>query len=503
MLNSLPSIFFSNSNRLTRWALLILLVFPWTAGNCNALQGRNQTSVGFGPSESFDHSIEIELLDQIEAQVLPSPIQVGPARFADLPSYYWSENQELRSRFAFARQQYESPSDQPFRELTLVAGSAGVGKTFIKQNIFSKEYPADSICKFDVKELLESWKAQDAVEDRPDLFCGDVILSRLPALKGDQPPLLRQYLEAQSACFFVIDSLDEVHPDSYETVLTQIEQFVKESDRSFLHVVVLGRPLSFRNYWKSKYKDPSAKDVSLFMLHPPQFRTTGDLMVSSWNYHTWKHKLRWRTSNGDPEVMPLEAYSDWVQEGYPESFLNHQVSYHPNRNMDARVHDTVQAWAMKYPVINSMLSNLAGNGMIREIAEDFALHRRPFDEREIMERYLAKWLERHTKCENRPSSTKPEHLDLYLQLVECVAIKYIQENEVDANGFFAVHEEDHIEVVHEESLMRFPVLRILDRSGLKYLDPRKPGESRYRFEPIWLHRLLIAKYDDLFPRTKR
>ncbi|MDB4778082.1 hypothetical protein OAG68_01350 [bacterium] len=467
------------------------------------MQGQDNFHVGFSPNEISESPTDSELLKQIESRVLPPVLEQGPPRFDNLPAYYWARNEELQQRFESAKHHFETASHQAFRGLTLVAGSAGIGKTFIKQDIFSKDYPTETICKFDVKELLESWKDQGATEDRPDLFCGDVVLSRLPAIKNDHSTLLRQFLESQPACFFVIDSLDEVHPDSYEQVLEQIEQFVLESNRPFLHVVVLGRALAFRDYWRDKRDNVLNGRIELFMLQPPQFRTTGDLMVSSWNFHTWQYKLRWQSSGGQPEIMPFKFYTEWVESGFPTSFLSHRVLFDPNKNMHPLVHATIQSWAEKYPVVNSMLSNLAGNGMIREIAERFAHQRRPYDEREVMEAYLGKWLERHTKCENRPSSTKPEHLDLYLQLVEGVAVKYMREGQVDSAGFFAVQENDHIEVEYKGQSMRFPVLRILDRSGLKYHDPRKPGPSTYRFQPIWFHRLLIAKHQDLLLPANR
>jgi hypothetical protein len=143
-----------------------------------------------------------------------------------------------------------------------------------------------------------------------------------------------------------------------------------------------------------------------------------------------------------------------------------------------------------------MLYNLAGNTMIREIAEGYALSGRPYDEREVMEAYLAAWLERETKTDGRPSAVKPAHLDLYMQLLEGVAAKYLDEDRLDEQGCFSVRYDDVIRASHEGRELRFPAFRILNRSGLKYLDPREPGSRKYRFEPVWLHRLLVEKYSE-------
>ncbi len=478
------------------YALLICLA----CGSAGRADCQENAETGVDPVLAAGDLLDVSLLKQIEDRVLPPRLELGSARLPDLPAYYWAENQELRTRFELARHKYES-SSRPFRRLTLIAGSAGVGKTFIKRDIFSKDYPAEEICKFDVKELYQEWKAKGLVEDRPDLYCGEVVLSRLPAINPGRPQLMRQFLEAQSACFFVIDSLDEVHPDDYEALLKQIEQFVLQSDRPFLHVVVLGRSLAFRDYWRSRSVSPSREQIALFLLRPPRFLTTGDLMISSWNYHTWRYQLRWQLSTGLKQTMPFDAYAKWVKSGFPDSVLTRRVLYQSNQNMNPLVQSTVESWARESRVVVSMLYNLAGNSMIREIAESFAYEQRPYDERAVMEAYLAKWLERDTKSENRPSSAKPEHLELYMRLVQGVAAKYSQESQVDTNGFFTVDDDDHIEVMYEGQRMRFPVLRILNRSGLKYLDPRKPGVTSYRFEPVWFHRLLVEKHNDMIDQV--
>jgi hypothetical protein len=151
---------------------------------------------------------------------------------------------------------------------------------------------------------------------------------------------------------------------------------------------------------------------------------------------------------------------------------------------------------MQYPPVNSMFYNLAGNDMLRQIAERYALEELPYNERTVMEAYLAKWLERGSETHNRPSFAELEHLDLNLELLEGVAVKYLLENRVDSEGFFNVRDDDAVTVDYHGRRLSFPVFRILDRSGLKYLDLREPGSHRYRFEPVWLHRLLVERHND-------
>jgi hypothetical protein len=328
------------------------------------------------------------------------------------------------------------------------------------------------------------------------LYAGNVVLSTLPAVKATERLALRDYLESQPASFYVIDSLDEIHPDDYVAVLEQVEQFVFQGDRPFVHVVVLGRASAFRDYWDRKADHLPRERLALFMLEPPRFETRGDMLVSGWNYHTWKYKLEWSASGGGPEKMPLDVYAKWAASGFPLTGLPYQVHCLPNGNMRPEVQRTLESWMMQYPLVNSMFYNLAGNDVLRGIAERYALEQVPYDERTVMEAYLAKWLERGSETHNRPSFAELEHLDLNLELLEGVAVKYLLENRVDSEGFFTVRNDDVITVDYHSRRLSFPVFRILDRSGLKNLDPRDPGNARYRFEPVWLHRLLVERHND-------
>ena len=134
--------------------------------------------------------------------------------------------------------------------------------------------------------------------------------------------------------------------------------------------------------------------------------------------------------------------------------------------------------------------------MIREILRQDVLENRSFDERRVTEAYLNQWLVRETKVHHRPSIEKPEHLDLYLSLLEHVATKYLEEGRIDTQGYFPVRDSDTVTVEVERRRKTFPVKRILDGSGLVFTDPREENISKYRFEPVWLHRLLTELHDE-------
>ena len=138
---------------------------------------------------------------------------------------------------------------------------------------------------------------------------------------------------------------------------------------------------------------------------------------------------------------------------------------------------------------------LAGNAVLREIVAQQVRSGGSCDERSIMEEYLNRWLIRDTKSGNRPSSSNPKHVELYVCLLENLAAKVLNEDRVDSHGFFCLSDTESIECTHDGKLKRFSAHRILERSGLKHLDPRTPGPRRYRFEPIWLHRMLVDSYN--------
>ena len=43
-------------------------------------------------------------------------------------------------------------------------------------------------------------------------------------------------------------------------------------------------------------------------------------------------------------------------------------------------------------------------------------------------------------------------------------------------------------------MISLPVASVLDRSGLVTVDPRSPTSERFRFEPFWIHRLLVQMH---------
>jgi hypothetical protein len=439
---------------------------------------------------------------EIEKSALPACIVEGPWTHETLPEYYWAENADLRARFEQARQASRGTPPRTFRALTLVSGAAGVGKTFvkgevfdIKGEVFDEDYPENAVYSFDMRELFSLWAARGIALVKADLHASGTALNRLLTVPRKQHPHLRTFLEAKDAQFYVIDSLDEIHPEDYSWVLRQVEEFVFDPEREFVHVVIFGRGLAFRDYWALHQERNSNRDVRLFLLHEPQLKTTGDLMVSSWSYHTWRYGLRWAPEEGEPETMPLREYAEWVNSGFSRSGKFASVTCDENNSMRPDVHRALVDLSKDSRVVGSVLNNLAGNTLMREVIEEDVLAGREYDERHVMESFLQKWLVRDTRADDRPSAKKAQYLELYLTLLQQVAVRYLHENALDESGFFEVREEDAVLVDWHGKELIFRVNRILDRSGLKFVNPRDPG-MRYRFEPLWFHRLLVEMHND-------
>ena len=455
------------------------------------------------PTSTTAVKLNISLLREIEQRVLPSPIVNGPNRHAELPDYYWAENRLLRDRLESVKQAFRSETKPTYRALTLIAGAAGVGKTFIKGKVFDKDFPGPTTCKFDLRELYDEWAEDGITADKADLADEDLVISRLKSVTDKTQPRLREYLESRGASFCVIDSLDEIHADDHAWILEQVADFAFHRDRQFVHIAVFGRGFAFREFWDKRREDTGEADVELYLLNPPAFRTTGDLTVSSWNYHSWKYDLAWAPDGKETCKMPLNSYARWVDSGFSRQGVYRSVTCEDNDDMRAEVQWALVQYASKHRFVCGMLYNLAGNSMIREILRQETLKQQPFDERRVAGTYLNTWLSRETKSHDRPSIEKPKHLDLYLALLERAAVKSLQDGAINDQGYFSVRDSDTVTVECDGRERKFLLKRILGGSGLIITDPREEGLARYRFEPVSIHRLLVEAHGERLAKEQR
>lgn len=439
-------------------------------------------------------SVELANLRQIEQTVLPPTIAVGPPAHQEIVDYYCAANAGLSDHFRRAREVYAAGDQWPYRAMTVVAGSAGIGKTFIKSKVYA-DIPSEQIWKLDIRELFEHFAEQELAELKPDLQYGDRVYNRLLSLTQAGRKSFEALVQSRSAAFVVVDSLDEIHPDDYAFVLERLERLALGVNHGFMHLVVFGRPTAFQAFLHGHRQAATRPGIHSYVLNKPDFRTTGDLVVSNWNFDCWKYGLCRAHLDGS-RPMPLDDYQRWCRQGYSVAGDFKDVVFEKNVQMTPAARNELQRWSMDYPVVATVQSNLAANGMVRELLSDCLRRGESYDERRFMNAFLTQWLERDQRSSDRPSRLKPEHLDSYLQWLESVAVKYAAAGQLDEQGYFDVGEADRVVIEEQGTLASLPVRAILDRSGLVTVDPRQPYDHRYRFEPFWFHRLLVQMHHE-------
>ena len=481
----------------SRWGIGLSLLF---SGLSTAVAQQIDASLPNGSaiqgSTPALESLWISELSKIENLVQANVLQAGDRQYDTLPDFYWGANPDLRKHLDSIVDAYHHERHGEYRGMTIIAGTAGVGKTFIKSGLLGQGSSSIAVEKFDIRDWFTDFKERGLADFQADLTHGDHAMCQLLRLTEAGRTAFAERVAGIDKAFFVMDSLDEVHPDDYLFLLETIQDFVSNQRGSIQHAFVFGRPLVFREYWHQCCNDLNVQGLSCFVLNPPAFRTVGDLEVSSWNYHCWKHKLRSLDDAGNSIEMPLETYIHWRGNGFQLPAESFPLVIEANQTLVPAVQDTVEGWASKYPCVASVLGNLAGNSMVREIVESSIAEGYEYSEHQFKEEFFAKWLERDTLSGDRPSRLKPRDLDVYVKLLEAVAVRYADKAVASGNGFFEVQGDDEVVVTHDGASVSVFVEQLLNRSGLVNLDAQRPGDAMYRFEPLWFHRWLIEKHQE-------
>lgn len=430
-------------------------------------------------------------LKSLERQFLPARLIVGEPRCEEIVDYYWDANPELEFELKSAKLKFNN-SNADHRRLILVAGPAGVGKTFIKRGVYDGLSRA-VLRKFDARELLEAYRDRGFAEFEPDLHHGSTVFNKMLTLTpAGREHFCREMLEC-GANFVVVDSLDEIHPRDYVFVLQTLEKLVHPSRSGFAQVVVFGRPFCFEAYWQLHQREGSdaAAVVRGYMLRKPEFRTTGDIQVSNWNFDSWKFGLC-RRSEESEQVVCFSDYRAWCDRGFSCDGEFSDIIFDANQHMTVEARQRLNRWISDEPSVAAVISNLAANGMVRDILVDQLQNGREFDERQFMKQFVSRWLKRDTQSDDRPSQIKPEYLDVYLRLLENVAA--ICSSSLHADGTFSVSKDEQVKVPFQGGYIAVSVRDLLNRSGLVTAEPFGEVPGRVRFEPLWLHRFLIGNH---------
>lgn len=434
----------------------------------------------------------VSRLKTLERQLLPGRPGVGGPRCAQMVDYYWDANPELESELKSARRKFSNLQDEHQR-MVLIAGPAGVGKTFIKRGIYDG-LPGDALWKFDARELWAAYRDLGFAEYKADLHHENTVFNKMLTLtNAGREHFCREVLKCKTS-FVVVDSLDEIHPRDYVFVLRTLETLVQPSRPGFAQVVVFGRPFCFEAYWQLRQSAgvEASGTVRGYMLQKPEFRTTGDIQVSNWNFDSWKFGLC-RRSGKSQHAFCFAEYQQWCERGFLCDGDFSDIIFDANQHITVEAREMLNRWVSDEPAVAAVFANLAANGMVRDILVNHLQKRQTFDDRKFMEQFLELWLKRDTRSDDRPSQIKPEYLDVYLDLLENVAVIYSPA--VQADGSFSVGENDQVKVSFISGSIAVSVKDLLNRSGLVTADPFGEERGRVRFEPLWLHRFLISKHD--------
>ena len=224
-------------------------------------------------------------------------------------------------------------SGRPSFGVTPIEAPAGVGKSRRVSWLQGKLGGNVHVVRLDELKRDEDLVRSLGVSLEDDLITVDgdnPFNTRLPAFRDHEAPAISTLINAfgdgphdGTRSFIVVDSLDEIHPDSALSLLERLYGHVasvREDDpEGFLHVLVFGRPESFAPFFRdSNYKDHSLREHSVTLTVP---RLDGEedyrrVIEQTWEYLNVQEKTRTALRLGETlsVLVGLVNESDVVRE---------------------------------------------------------------------------------------------------------------------------------------------------------------------------------------------
>jgi len=440
----------------TRLRILLLAVATASTG-CSAIVGDYEVAEG----------ISTERLCEIEREAYAFPIDLtSTAQQPDLETYFELANAQLTAHLADLGAAYGAGT--PGAGVTYVMGGAGVGKSFAMRNL--NAFPDTDQCAVDLTELFGAGAASlpFTVVQEPDLATidGQLVFNELPAMADPSAVDLPSFLTAagcQVAGTFLpligIDGLDEIHSASATAILKAIDQFIlggATGAGTFIRFIVAGRPEAF-NTWlidPGRTEDNSAIEDA-FTLNPPRFQTAGDLDYRIREYLDYSGQLDGLAASGQLD-------------GYIATVSNAVAS-------------------------NPFLTYCMGILAVGNIAIEHTKPGADEGEQQIKVGLFDDILERAASTHGRPDAGSAL-AGPYLRLLEDIAVRYI---DVGDDGVFEVLSEDRLAVSDDTGavLGEVRVRDVLDRGGAAFFTSAFSADSRYHFDPFWVHAHLVERYN--------
>lgn len=381
---------------------------------------------------------------------------------SSLEAYYAEANPDLVEHLQEVAQLYADGMEH--RGVTYLRGTAGVGKSFVTNNL-TDSFDADDQCGVEMADLFGKSEADLGfrVSAQPDLTTLDrrIVFNTLPGI-DDPTKFSVELLFAAMGCstsplppLIVLDGIDEIHPDSSRLILEALDDYLLDATSvtgPFLHVLVSGRPEGFTGWLiDPDRKQPNVDLVKQFELEAPRYDSSGDLAFRVRGYLSFAR---------DP--APSEA----------------EIAAHVESFTDALT---------RYGFLSYSIGNLAlGNIVIDQTAPGLNV-----SERSLKDAVFDDILLRNVGTHGRPGAGS-EHEVSYRRLLEDAAARYA---DVDASGRFTVRSEDQLEAFDADgsSTGRVRSRNLLNRAGLVLLTEPNSATTRYRFDPFWLHAHLLER----------
>ena len=355
-------------------------------------------------------------------------VQVAPARFDGLLDYFQDANPAF---FHHVRALVEQQAaGQLHTGMTCVAGISGVGKSYVIANLPFGEDTASKPIK--LSRLF--------TESRPDLISrdGQVVFNRLPWSESFDLQQVLQDRQALETPFILLDDLDEIHPVTAMRVLESVQAYVQSCRQRFVHVLIFGRPESFRP-WVVRYPQTPVQSIV-----GPDWQTTGDLAFCCHNYYGYKY------SQSAPQ----------------------------------KVIDTFQSHLEEYPFLRDTIRPLSGGNFV---IQQSLTHK---TKKQLQGVLFQDLLVRNAKSHGRPEGDDVIYRSL---LQQAAAYAQQQGHYCDEQGFFTVSLDDVLPFHDEQGQVHYVgLMELLNRSGLVNVDLSQIHCARYRFEPSWLQEYLLG-----------
>lgn len=367
-------------------------------------------------------------------------LKSGPARFDTLFAYFEAANPDLFSYFDSIQKLRAKGQDH--WGVTYVAGTSGVGKSYVVRNV----------AMFD-KAKTETIKLSSMfTETRPDLqtLDGRTVFNQLPSATAFD---VQGIIEAMGPgkVFVLIDDLDEVHERTAVIILKALEAYVAQPRAGFKHFIVFGRPESFWP-WLHESTQATLPQVTRtpLVLQGPEYQTSGDIAFRCQDYYGFKFS----------KPAPASVVDD----------LTSQIN--------------------RFPFLRGTMRPLsAGNLVIEASVARHEAGTASLNTADALKQWLfEQLLARNQKSHGRPGADSVQYRSL---LQQAAALPVTHNRSLDRQGFFTVSETDVLSFTDDQGQVRQVYARdVLNRSGLVTLDVTETRLARYRFEPFWVQTFL-------------